>query len=241
MFMQQLPKPGPGTCVAVDEWERIRTSAPLNTPALYMTVFAAGDASSSAGVPYTVTVPGVLELVRKLRHGDGRREPHGSLGAVLVAVEVAAGAAQRVVLDDDAEVWAGSAPAVARYESRLETRHAGLHVEAVRGEIVGEDLYRALFLPARLRVPRDVVGHCEQLLVHQLFGAGDHRVAARVARPREPRDELGQGERALELVHAADDVRGGGFFGRRLLRGEWRGDKGDDDHDWERQGGAHRV
>src|SRR2546428_64426 len=64
MFMQQLPKPGPGPWVAVDEWERIRTSAPLNTPALYRTVFAAGDASSSAGVPYTVTVPGVLELVR---------------------------------------------------------------------------------------------------------------------------------------------------------------------------------
>src|SRR5207248_3572380 len=60
MFMQQLPKPGPGACVAVDEWERMRTSAPLKTPALYMTVFAAGDASSSAGVPYTVTVPGEI-------------------------------------------------------------------------------------------------------------------------------------------------------------------------------------
>src|SRR3989454_12724710 len=64
MFMQQLPKPGPGACVAVDEWERTRTSAPLKPPAAYITVFAAGDASSSAGVPYTVTVPGVLELVR---------------------------------------------------------------------------------------------------------------------------------------------------------------------------------
>src|SRR2546425_10147667 len=64
MFMQQLPKPGPGACVAVDECERIRTSAPLKTPALYMTVFAAGDASSSAGVPDTLTRPGVLELVR---------------------------------------------------------------------------------------------------------------------------------------------------------------------------------
>src|SRR2546430_7808591 len=64
MFMQQLPKPGPGACVAVDEWDRIRTSAPLKTPALNMRVFAAGDASSSAGVPYTVTAPGVLELVR---------------------------------------------------------------------------------------------------------------------------------------------------------------------------------
>src|SRR3989442_3209694 len=64
MFMQQLPKPGPGACVAVDEWERIRTSAPLKTPALYMSVFAAGDPSSPPGVPYTVTVPGVFEPVR---------------------------------------------------------------------------------------------------------------------------------------------------------------------------------
>src|SRR2546423_15608811 len=62
--MQQLPKPGAGVCVAVDECERTITSAPLKTPAEYMTVFAAGDASSSAGVPYTVTVPGVLDLVR---------------------------------------------------------------------------------------------------------------------------------------------------------------------------------
>src|SRR5437667_32637 len=104
MFMQQLPKPGPGACVAVDEWERTRTSAPLKTPAVYITVFAA----------------------------------------------------------------------------------------------------------------------C-------------------VARPREPGDELRQGERALELVHAADDVRGGGLLGWRLLGGEWGDGEGDDDNDWERQGGAHRV
>src|SRR5207249_330481 len=64
MFMQQLPNPGADACVAVDECERTSTSAPLNAPALYMTVFDAGDAISSAGVPYTVTVPGVFELVR---------------------------------------------------------------------------------------------------------------------------------------------------------------------------------
>src|SRR2546422_9868270 len=77
MFMQQLPNPGPGACVAVDEWERIRTSAPLKTPALYMTVFAAGDASSSAGVPYTVTVPGVLELGRNSATATAAASPTG--------------------------------------------------------------------------------------------------------------------------------------------------------------------
>src|SRR2546426_12102479 len=77
MFMQQLPKPGPGACVAVDEWERIRTSAPLKTPALYMTVFAAGDASSSPGGPYTVTVPGGFELVRNSVTATAAASPPG--------------------------------------------------------------------------------------------------------------------------------------------------------------------
>src|SRR5438067_287857 len=156
-----------------------------------------------------------LRAREELRHGDGCREPHGPLGAVLVAVEVAAGAAQRVVLDDDAEVRAGRALAVARHEGRLETRYAGLDVEAVGGEIVSEDLHRALFLPAGLRVARDVVGHGQELPVHQVFGPGDHGVAPCVARPREPRDELRQGERALQLAHAADHVRVGDTILRR--------------------------
>src|SRR5439155_1046565 len=76
MFMQQLPKPGAGVCVAVEECERTITSAPLKTPAVYMTVFAAGEASSSAGVPYTVTVPGVRAgyLTRRPRDGLGQGE-----------------------------------------------------------------------------------------------------------------------------------------------------------------------
>src|SRR2546430_14161336 len=77
MFMQQLPKPAPGPWVAVDEWDRMRTSAPLKTPALYMTVFAAGDASSSGGGPHTVTVPGGLELVRKPVTATAAASPPG--------------------------------------------------------------------------------------------------------------------------------------------------------------------
>jgi len=61
--MQQLPKPRAERCVAVDECDRTSRSAPVNTPALYSVVFAAGDASSSAGVPYTVMLPGVFEPV----------------------------------------------------------------------------------------------------------------------------------------------------------------------------------
>src|SRR5256885_15490953 len=55
----------------------MRTAAPLKTPALYMTVFAAGDASSSAGGPYTVTVPGVLELVRNSVTATAAASPTG--------------------------------------------------------------------------------------------------------------------------------------------------------------------
>src|SRR5436309_13268343 len=77
MFMQQLPNPGADACVAVDECERTSTSAPLNTPPLYMTVFDAGDAISSAGVPYTVTVPGVFELVRNSAIATAAARPTG--------------------------------------------------------------------------------------------------------------------------------------------------------------------
>src|SRR5438132_1596169 len=133
MFMQQLPKPGAGVCVAVDECERTITSAPLKTPAEYMTVFAAGDASSSAGVPYTVTVPGVLDLVR----------------------------------------------------------------------------YSATAMAAAIPT-------------------------------REPRDELGQGERALQVVHAANHVGGGGALSGRFLRdGGGGADEGAHDEGGERQRGAH--
>jgi len=183
MFMQQLPKPGPGAR-------------------------------------------------EELRHGDGRSEPHGALGAVLVAVEVTAGAAQRVVLDDDAEVRAGRAFPIARHEGRLETRDARLHVEPVCAEIVGEDPDRALLLPAGFRMTRDVIGHRQQLPVHEVPGPGDHGVAPRIACPREPRDELRQSERALELVHPANHLGRRGFLGRRLLgRGGGGSDEQDDGRD----------
>src|SRR5437773_943573 len=124
----------------------MRTSAPLKTPALYMTVFAAGDASSSAGVPYTVTVPGVFELVRNSVTATAAASPTGPW----------------------ALCWSP-------WKSRLV-----------------------------------------------------------------PRDELRQGERALQLAHAADHVRGGDLLGRRLLG---CGDAGANEQGDERktQGSRHRV
>src|SRR2546427_364980 len=142
MFMQQLPKPGAGVCVAGDECERTITSAPLKTPAEYMTAFAAGDASSSAGVAYTVSVPGVLDLLR-----------------------------------NSATSWAAALPT----------------------------------------------------------GASAGCWCA-----RESRDDLGQGERALQVVHAANHGGGGGALSGRFLRdGGGGADKGAHDEGGERQRGAH--
>src|SRR5205807_7494859 len=77
MFMQQLPNPGPGACVAVDECERTSTSAPLNTPAWYIVVFASGEPISSAGLPYTVTVAGVFDAVRNSATATAAATPPG--------------------------------------------------------------------------------------------------------------------------------------------------------------------
>src|SRR2546422_4264436 len=77
MFMQQLPKPAADRWVPVEECERTNTSAPLNTPASYMVVFASGAPTSSAGVPYTVTVPAVLELDRNSATATAAAMPTG--------------------------------------------------------------------------------------------------------------------------------------------------------------------
>ena len=50
-----------------------------------------------------MTLPGVLRARQVLGHRDRRRHADRPLRAVLVAVERALGAAQRVVLEDDAE------------------------------------------------------------------------------------------------------------------------------------------
>src|SRR5881398_624830 len=51
--------------------------APAEEIALYMTVFDAGDAISSAGVPYPATVPGVFELVRNSAIATAAARPTG--------------------------------------------------------------------------------------------------------------------------------------------------------------------
>src|SRR6266550_5219276 len=64
MFRQQDPKPLAGRDVTFDEWLRMRTSAPSNTCASCITVFAFGGIISSPGAPYTTTLPGAFARAR---------------------------------------------------------------------------------------------------------------------------------------------------------------------------------
>jgi len=86
----------------------------------------------------------------------------------------------------------------------------------------------------------DVVGHREELLVHERLGAGQHGVPAWVAGAGEPRHERGQRERALQRVHTADDIGRGAPLGGRFLGGK-RGGAGDEGDEGEGWGEAHRV
>ena len=117
MFMQQVPKPGgrrdSSTLVA---WLRTSTSMPSNTLDSNIIVFAFGGIISSPGAPYTVTLPGGLCAREILGDRHGGRDADRSLRAVLIAVKRALGAAQRVVLDDHAEVRRAVVLGVARDE-----------------------------------------------------------------------------------------------------------------------------
>src|SRR5204863_3768476 len=99
------------------------------------------------------------------RRGDADR----SLRAVLIAVERALRAAQRVVLDDDAERRRAGVALVSGDERGLETADSGLDIEVVRPQIIDELSDRPFFFESDFRMRRDVVGDGEELVVHQLL------------------------------------------------------------------------
>ena len=140
---------------------------------------------------------------------------------MLIAVKRAFRSAERIVLDDDAELWTAARLGVARDECRRQTGRADLHVEVVLPEIVGEHLHRPLLLEADFGMTRDVVAEREELGVHELFGARDDLIALRTRRGHF-RDECGKVERLLEGVELADDVAGGVAFSGCFLGGERR-------------------
>jgi hypothetical protein len=135
-----------------------------------------------------------------------RRDPDRALRAVLVAVKRALGAAQRVVLQDHAEVGRAVVALEARHERRLEPRDGRLHLEAVRLQRRDQLGDRALLDEADLGFARDVVAERQQLRVHQLLGARRDQVA-RLVRTRERRDERGHVERSLQRRHLLEHRR----------------------------------
>src|SRR5436190_222478 len=66
---------------------------------------------------------GSVRAREELRDGDGGCHPHWTLGAVLVTMERALGAAQRVVFENDAEIGAGYSAFVFGNESGGQTSH----------------------------------------------------------------------------------------------------------------------
>ncbi len=149
------------------------------------------------------------------RHRGGYAD--GALRAVLVAMEVALSAAQRVVLQDDAEVGRAVVAVVTGDEGRLQSGHTFFDREAVFLQVVDQKTRRPLFLEAGLGMARDVVGQGEQFAVHQLFRPGDYRVPFRV-RAGEPGDEAGHVERLLHVGDLPDDAPRHGPFSGSVLR-----------------------
>ena len=222
MFRQQLPKPGAGREVAAR-----RVAADDDVGAVERLRFVHHRLRGRrhhllAGRAVDNDAAWRLRPREVLGHRDRRRHADRSLRAVLIAVERALRAAQRVVLEDDAEHRAAVVLLELRDERGREPCGAGFDAEVVLPQIVGQLADGPFLLEADLRMHGDVVSQREELLVHQLLGAGDHLVARRV-RSGEARYERWHVERLLERRHRPEHLARGLALGRRVLREERNG------------------
>ena len=142
-------------------------------------------------------------------------ERDGALGVVLIAVEVALGAAQRVVLGDEAERGARGAGGrrPRRGEGGRQPRDAGVHREPIRPEDRRQRVERLELVPADFGVVADPVRQ-------PLHLAGPHRrhpreqaISSRVGPHGEPLGGLGRLEARLERIDLPQDRRGGFALG----------------------------
>ncbi len=124
-----------------------------------------------------------MSALQVLGHRDRGRHADGSLGAVLIAVEGALGAAQSVVFENHAQIGSAVVALPTRHERGVEARHADLYVEAMLTQIRRELRDRPLFLKADFGMLRDLVAESDQFGIHQLFGAGDNLVAGGIRAP----------------------------------------------------------
>ena len=115
-------------------------------------------------------------------HSDSGRHANRPLGAVLVAVKRALGAAQRVVLDDHTKIRRTVVGLILRHQRRLQVRHTHRHAEAVLFERLRQQLHRSLLFEPDFRMPGDVIRERQKLGVHEFPGARRHLVAGRIGR-----------------------------------------------------------
>ena len=125
-------------------------------------------------------LPGALRARQPLGDRHRRGDSHRPLRAVLVAVKGAHCSAQRVVLDDHAQVRRAVVALVARHEGRLQAAGIHLDLEAVLLQILLQLLDRPLFDESDFRMPGDVVRHRQQFFVHQLLRPRHHLLASRI-------------------------------------------------------------
>ena len=86
-------------------------------------------------MPYTVTVPGVLERVRYSAMATAAARPYRALRAVLIAVKGALRAAERVIFHDHAEVWPRGAAFIFGDEGGLQSCDAAGNLEVMRLQV----------------------------------------------------------------------------------------------------------
>ena|SRR5205085_2099597 len=118
----------------------------------------------------------------KLRDGHSSSHPYRALRAVLVAMKGALGAAQRVVLEKDAEIGARGAALVFGDKSGGQASYRYSDFKIVGLKIGREFCDRLRFLKADLRMLRNPVAHGQKLGLHQLLYARENFVASLILR-----------------------------------------------------------
>src|SRR5579871_276368 len=157
---------------------------------------------------------------------DRRRDSHGTLRTVLIAVKRALRAAQRVVLENHAEAGTAGRTFICRDERRVERRRrpraAHLDFKAVGFQIRREFFHRALFDETDFGMTGDVVGEGLQVLVPKFLHARRHAVALGAGRG-ERAHEGGDIERFFERGHFFEHLARGLALGGRFLSHQWHG------------------
>ncbi len=164
------------------------------------------------------------------------RPPASPIGSS--CVEGALCAAQRVVLENDAESGRAIVVFGTGNECRRQARHATLHDKIVFLQPLGEKIDGARLLKTDLGMTRDVIAERQELRIHQLLGARHDFVARRVG-ASESYDQRRNSQRALERIQLLNDIPRRLALRRRFL-GEQRWGEGQDSEKEEEEQGSRQ-